>query len=46
MKDKKGSENLVADHLSRLTNSEITSKEEEIMETFPNEMLLSIKERP
>ena len=40
IKDKKGSENVVADHLSRL---ELDSKEEEpIKEMFPNEMLLAI----
>jgi len=33
-------------NLSRLTSCEITSKEEEIMETFPNEKLLTIKENP
>jgi len=46
IKDKKGSENLVGDHLSRLTNAEITCKEEEIIETFLDENTLAIKERP
>ena len=40
IKDKKGSENIVADHLSRL---ELDSEEEEpIKEMFPDEMLLEI----
>ena len=40
IKDKKGSENVVVDHLSRL---ELDSKEEEpIKEMFPDEMLLAI----
>ena len=40
IKDKKGSENIVADHLSRL---ELDSEEEEpIKEIFPDEMLLEI----
>jgi len=46
IKDKKRSENLVVDHISRLTKAEIMCKEKEIMETFPNEKLLAIKERP
>ena len=36
IRDKKGSENLVADHLSRLVNVEITKKEEEVREEFPD----------
>jgi len=39
IKDKKGCENNVADHLSRLAN-------EEVMAEFPNEKLLMIQERP
>ena len=40
IKDKKGSENVIADHLSRL---ELDSEEEEpIKEMFPNEILLAI----
>ncbi|XP_019416042.1 PREDICTED: uncharacterized protein LOC109327378 [Lupinus angustifolius] len=46
IKDKKGSENCVADHLSRLVNQEVTKKESEVVEEFPDEKLLSIQERP
>jgi len=46
IKDKKGTENLVADHLSRLTNNEVTRNEPEVLEEFPDEKLLAIKERP
>lgn len=45
IKDKKGSENVVADHLFRLNNSEVTIKEVEIQEEFPNEKLLVVQER-
>nr|KYP37350.1 Retrovirus-related Pol polyprotein from transposon 17.6 [Cajanus cajan] len=45
-KDKKGSENNVADHLSRLVNNEVTTLEPELSEEFPDEKLLSIQERP
>ena len=46
IKDKKGCENYVADHLSRLNNTEVTSEEEEILKEFPDERLLLIQERP
>ena len=46
IKDKKGSGNMVVDHLTRLTNFEIMCKEEEIMDIFLDEKLLAIKERP
>ena len=46
IKDKKGCENFVADHLSRLHNTEGTSEKEEIVEEFPDERLLLIQERP
>ena len=46
IKDKKGAENLVADHLSRLMNKEVTRNEPEVLEEFPDEKLLAIKERP
>ncbi|KAK8686005.1 hypothetical protein V6N13_125033 [Hibiscus sabdariffa] len=39
--DRKGTENQVADHLSRLENKEITATTLEIKETFPDEQLLS-----
>nr|KYP40387.1 Retrovirus-related Pol polyprotein from transposon 17.6 [Cajanus cajan] len=46
IKDKKGCENHVADHLSRLVNEEVTSQEEEILEEFPDEKLFTVSERP
>ena len=46
IKDKKRSENFVADHLSRLHYIEGTSETEEIAEEFPDERLLLIQERP
>nr|KYP51625.1 Retrovirus-related Pol polyprotein from transposon 17.6 [Cajanus cajan] len=46
IKDKSDKENLVADHLSRLVNDEVTMKEREILEEFPNEKLLMVQERP
>ena len=45
VKDKKGSENNVADHLSRLANEEVTALESEIIDVFPDEKLLAIQER-
>ena len=46
IRDKKGSENVIADHLSRLVNEEVTSKEKEIWESFSDEALLYIQQRP
>ena len=46
IKDKKGSENVVADHLSRLVNEDVTSKEAEIRDKFPDESLFLIARRP
>nr|KYP38161.1 Retrotransposable element Tf2 [Cajanus cajan] len=46
IKDKKGCENHVADHLSRLVNEEVTSQEEEILEEFPDDKLFAVNERP
>jgi len=43
IKDKKGSENHVADHLSRLTIDEVTTQGPEIQEEFPNEKLLTFQ---
>ncbi|XP_070677839.1 uncharacterized protein [Malus domestica] len=40
IRDKKGSENVVADHLSRMVHNEDSLP---ILETFPDEQLLSIK---
>jgi len=46
MRDKKGCENNVADHLSRLTNEEVTTLEPEVLIKVTYEKLLVIKERP
>jgi len=46
IKDKKGSENLVADHLSRLINEKVTREELEIRDEFPDESLPVVNERP
>ena len=46
IKDNKGFENLVADHLSRLVNDDVTSKEAEIRDKFPDESLFLILGRP
>ncbi|GJV18165.1 hypothetical protein Tco_1363488 [Tanacetum coccineum] len=44
IKDKKGAENLVADHLSRLENPDLgTFTEEEITDEFPDEHLMILK---
>ncbi|CAH9074409.1 unnamed protein product [Cuscuta epithymum] len=43
IRDKKGSENLVADHLSRLEGTP-NPKEEEIKDDFPYEQIMAIKE--
>lgn len=42
IRDKKGTKNLVANHLSRLVNPEITMREREVLEEFPDEKLLII----
>jgi len=46
IKDKKGSKNLVVDHLSRMVNEEVTHKELEIYDEFLDESLLVVNERP
>ena len=46
IKDKKGYENVVADHLSILVNGDGTSKEAEIRDKFPDESLFLILGRP
>ncbi|KAH1077140.1 hypothetical protein GYH30_052585 [Glycine max] len=46
IQDKKGSENLVAGHLSRLVNEEVTVKELEIRDEFPDEPVFMVNERP
>jgi hypothetical protein len=46
IKDKKGTENLVADHLSRLVNIKVTEREQELLDEFPDEKLLKVQERP
>ncbi|GKB24571.1 reverse transcriptase domain-containing protein [Tanacetum coccineum] len=44
IKDKRGAENLAADHLSRLKNPELsTFTEEEIADEFPDEYLMALK---
>nr|GEU48429.1 hypothetical protein [Tanacetum cinerariifolium] len=44
IKDKRGAENLVADHLSRLENPELsTFTKEEITDEFPDEHLMALK---
>jgi len=45
IKDKKGSENVVADHVSWLVNKEVTQKKKEVREEFPDEFLLFAAER-
>ncbi|XP_014524457.1 uncharacterized protein LOC106780674 [Vigna radiata var. radiata] len=45
-KDKKGSENVIADHLSRLLNTEVTDKEGEIKGEFIDERLMLIQQSP
>ncbi|MCH80681.1 hypothetical protein A2U01_0001453 [Trifolium medium] len=46
IKDKKGVENVVADHLSRLCNTKVTDKEAAIRGEFPDEKLLAVSEFP
>ena len=46
IKDKRGSKNVVADHLSRLKNEEITKEEPEVKGEFPDEFLLQADTRP
>ena len=46
IRDKKGLENVVADHLSRLVTEEVTSKESEVRDEFPGESLFVVSERP
>ena len=46
IRDKKGVENVVADHLSRLENNEVRKKEKAIMVEFPDEKLFAIGVRP
>ena len=45
IRDKKGSENVVADHLSRVVH-ETKAPDVDINETFPDEQLLSISTKP
>ena len=46
IRDKKGSGNVVADHLSRLVNEEVTAKEAKVRDQFPDESLFLVSERP
>jgi len=45
IKDKKDSENVVVDHLSKLVNEEVTQEEQEIQDEIPNESLLHMHKR-
>jgi len=45
IRDKKESENHVTDHFSRLANEEVTAKETEVVDEFPDEKLLVVQER-
>lgn len=42
IRDRKGAENQVADHLSRLEGAEKKVEVEDITETFPDEQLLAV----
>lgn len=46
MKDEKGVKNVLANHLSRLENEEVTMKEKNINEEFQDEHLMEIGVRP
>ena len=46
IKDKNGFENVVADHLSRLKNEEVTKEESEVRGEFLDEFLLQVTTRP
>jgi len=46
IKDKKGFENVVADHLSQLKNEEVTKEEPKVKGEFPDEFLLQVTIRP
>ena len=43
IRDKKGSENIVADHLSRLERYEDDSKHPSIDDSFPDEFILALQ---
>ena len=43
---KRDLKNVVANHLSRLVNEEVTSNEVEIRDEFPDESLFIVNERP
>jgi len=45
IKDKKRTENSVADHLPRLINNEVTKIKQEVLEEFLDEKLLMVQER-
>ncbi|XP_038891699.1 uncharacterized protein LOC120081092 [Benincasa hispida] len=45
IKDRKETENQVADHLSRLENQEIQDKQDEIRDAFPDECLFKVEDR-
>ena len=43
IRDKKGSENFVSNHLSRLENEKVNNTSKEIQENFPNEQLMIVE---
>lgn len=45
IKEKRVTENMVANHLSSLVNDEVTMNEKEVLEEFPDEKLLMVQER-
>ena len=42
IKDKKGCDNVIADHLSRVEKPTVQEEEREIAENFPNEQLFQL----
>ena len=42
IKDKKGCDNVIADHLSRVERSKAEEEEEELTENFPDEQLFQL----
>ena len=42
IKDKKGCDNVIADHLSRVEKTTVKKKEIEVAENFPNEQLFQL----
>lgn len=46
IRDKKGVENVVADHLSILQNNSVTQKEKEVNAEFPDDQVFSVTQIP